>query len=362
MNIVIIGCGFVADFYMKSLASHEELNLLGVWDHDEARLIHFSKFYAVKKYDSLTEVLLDAQVDLVVNLTNPHSHFIISKQSLDAGKHVYSEKPLALSVDECNELVDYANEKSLSIFSAPCNLFGDSFQFLRELLDKKTIGKLRVVYAEMDDGLVHKMQYKKWLSNSGTPWPYKDEFEVGCTLEHAAYYVAPLISLFGNVGYVNAFASCQIPDKLSNEKLDIIAPDFSVACIKFESGLIVRLTCSIIASHDRSLQIIGDDGVLKMDDCWNNLSAVKIQRRLNVRRRTLDLPWLRKFPSLLKSISGPKEMDFALGLSHIKASISNSAEIVKTNGFSLHVNEVVLAIHNADKQGGQINIQSSLLK
>lgn len=357
MNIVFIGCGFVADFYINSLANHKELNLIGVWDHDETRLARFSEFYSVKSYESMETVLSDKQVDLIVNLTNPSSHFMISMQCLEAGIHVYTEKPLALSIGKCNELVDYANKQGLSILSAPCNFLSQSFIALKEMIDKKDLGTLRVVYAEMDDGLVHKMPYKKWLSRSGTPWPYKDEFEVGCTLEHAAYYVAPLISLFGKVSQVSAFASCQIPDKLVGE--DITAPDFSVACIVFESGLVVRLTCSIIASHNRELHIIGDEGGLKLKDCWENFSPILLQRSLNIRRKTVNLPWVKKFPRLSAGFT-KKGMDFALGLSYIKSKLQNKDQVVQMNAFSLHVNEIVLAIHNSDKQSGAISISSEI--
>ncbi|PHS29943.1 MAG: oxidoreductase [Methylophaga sp.] len=360
MNIVFIGCGFVADFYIKSVSEHSALKLIGVWDHDDVQLARFSEFYSVKKYTSMDDVLSDESIDLVVNLTNPSSHFTISMQCLEAGMHVYTEKPMAMSVGECKDLLDYANKARLSVFSAPCNFLSESFSALKEMLDQDYVGKLRVVYAEMDDGMVHRMPYKKWLSTSGAPWPYKDEFEVGCTLEHAAYYVAPLVSLFGKVKQVSAFASCQIPDKLTDELVDRVAPDLSIACLVFESGIIARLTCSIIAPHNRELHIIGDEGVLKLRDCWENNSSILLQRRINIRRRTVDLPWVRKSPSLFSVGKSKKGMDFALGLMKLKDELSNGDKLLEMNAFSYHINEVVLAIHNSDKQNGLITINSDI--
>ncbi len=91
------------------------------------------------------------------------------------------------------------------------------------------------------------------------PWPYKDEFEVGCTLEHAGYYLGWLAAWFGPAVTVTSFASVQVPDKVPGETFAVTSPDFSVACIQFASGVVARLTCSILAPHDHSLKVVGDE-------------------------------------------------------------------------------------------------------
>src|SRR4028119_705640 len=179
----MIGCGFVADYYIDTLANYPWLKLLGVMDRNQERAVKFSNFYSVPMYNSLDEVLADSRVEIVLNLTNPRSHFEVSKACLEAGKHVYSEKPLAMSFEDAQELVDLATERGLYLSSAPCSLLGETAQTIWKALREEVIGQVRLVYAEMDDGLVHRMPYRKWFSASGTPWPYKDEFEVGCTLE-----------------------------------------------------------------------------------------------------------------------------------------------------------------------------------
>ena len=268
-SIAIVGCGFVADYYLKTLSMHSQLKLVGVMDKISDRAYKFAQFHNVDRvYETLTDVLEDNTVDIVLNLTNPNSHYEVSKACLQAGKHVYSEKPLAMEMAQANELVNIAQTKGLYLSSAPCSLLSETAQTVWKALRENKVGKVRLVYAEMDDGLVHQMPYQKWLSESGTPWPYKDEFEVGCTLEHAGYYVNWLTAFFGPAETVSAFSSCVIPDKQTDIPLDVNAPDFSVACIKFASGVVARLTCSIVAPHDHSLKIIGDEGLLGVDDCW----------------------------------------------------------------------------------------------
>src|SRR5690242_17502068 len=94
----IVGCGYVADFYLRTLPNHANIALAGVYDRNSDRCRRFAEHHGgLRQYRSPDEMLSDPAVRIVVNLTNPHSHYAISKAALDAGKHVYSEKPLAMS-------------------------------------------------------------------------------------------------------------------------------------------------------------------------------------------------------------------------------------------------------------------------
>lgn len=119
MRLGIIGCGFVADYYMNTLGGHPELKLVGVYDRSPQAAARFSSFHKVPAYRSLDELLADPQIELVVNLTNPRSHYEVSRACLQAGKHVYSEKPLAMQMSEARALVELAERKGLYLSSAP---------------------------------------------------------------------------------------------------------------------------------------------------------------------------------------------------------------------------------------------------
>lgn len=354
--IAIVGSGFVADYYLQTLPLHPQLELVGVMDRISDRSSKFAAFYNVPHiYDSLEEILKDPKVDIVLNLTNPSSHYAVSKACLEAGKHVYSEKPLAMEMSQAHELVNLAKQRGLYLSSAPCSLLSETAQTVWKALRENQIGKVRLVYAEMDDGLVHKMPYSKWLNESGTPWPYKDEFEVGCTLEHAGYYVTWLTAFFGPAEIVSAFSSCIISDKETDVKLDINAPDFSVACIKFASGVVARLTCSIIAPHDHSLKIIGDEGVLGIDDAWFYGAQVYIRRSINIGYKRWEGIWKQSLPLAKKAprlgYRGAHKMDFCRGVAEMASAIAEQRSPRLSAEFSLHNNELVLAIHNALETG-----------
>jgi len=357
MRLAIVGCGYVADFYLKTLPLHPELTLAGVMDRDQARASKFSEFHSTRRYGSLEEVLKDRSVDLVANLTNPSSHYSVSKACLEAGKHVYSEKPLAMEIGQAKELVDLAARRGLYLSSAPCSLLGETAQTLWKALRANVVGQVRLVYAEMDDGMVHRMPYRKWISDSGAPWPAKDEFEVGCTLEHAGYYLAWLPAFFGPAKSVTAFASCLILDKQTDEPLERVSPDFSVACIEFASGVVTRLTCSIIAPHDHSLRIIGDEGVLSIKDCWDYRAPVYTRRMLSIRRRVMMSPWKSRYPLVdarqpRAGRRGMPKMDFCRGIAEMAQAIGSRRPCRLSADYCLHVNEMVLAIQNAVGGGG----------
>src|SRR6476620_8917071 len=189
MRVAFVGCGFVADYYVRTFIAHPKLQIAGVADQNPERLVKFARHHSVHIFHSLEEILADPSVDIVVNLTNPRSHFEISQRALLAGKHVYSEKPLAMNFADAKALVELAEQNGLLICSAPCNVLGEAAQTMWKVLRTKSIGSVRVVYAELDDGPIHRMPYNQWISETGASWPYKDEFEVGCTLEHAGYYL-----------------------------------------------------------------------------------------------------------------------------------------------------------------------------
>ena len=353
MRIGIVGCGWVADMYMKSMHLHpRELTLVGVADRDPARARRFGAFHKLRVYDSADELVDDPRVEIVLNLTNPRSHFEVSRRALTAGKHVYSEKPLAMCVGEARELVELATGRGLQLAGAPCSHLSETAQTMGKALRDNAVGPVRAVYAEMDDGLVHRMPHETWRTDSGNSWNARDEFEVGCTLEHAGYALTWLCAWFGPAASVTAFASVQIPDKGIDIPPGAMAPDLSVACVQFAGGVVARLTCSLIAHHDHMIRVFGDDGILSTPDSWLYRSPVYVRRLIRVRRRLMLHPFRRKLRMLGTHLPQPKyrgssHMDFARGPAELAASVIERRRSRVPMDFSLHLTEMALAIHDA---------------
>lgn len=363
VGIAIIGCGFVADLYLETLRKHAQLELHGVFDRDPGRSFAFARRHAVEVYPDLASLLADPRVELVLNLTNPHAHYEVSRACLEAGKHVYSEKPLAMRVDDARELVALAEARGLLLSGAPSRLLGRPAQTLWKALRDGRIGRPYLAYAEMDDGLLHRMAYRRWIGASGAPWPHVDELEVGNTLEHAGYALTWLVAMLGRVRRVTAFASRLVHEKNMGVPLERQAADFSVAALEHESGAVSRLTCSIVAPHDHRLLIAGEEGALWVEDCWKPTSPVRRRGRIELLGRSREAPFAQRLKLLgdadaIAASKGRRKVDFCLGPVDLARAIRVGRAPRLSARFCLHITEVALAISNALDGPAVVEIES----
>lgn len=374
MRIAIVGCGYVADFYLGTLPNHPQVELVGVMDRDPERARRFAAHWKIDHvYPDLQALLDDARVDIVLNLTNPASHFEVSRACLEADKHVYSEKPLALRMEHAQALVDLAAARGLLLSGAPCSILGEAAQTAWKALREGAAGAVRAVYAELDEGMVHRMDYRNWRSESGMPWPWRDEFEMGVSIEHAGYYVTWLVAFFGRARQVTVFNACRAPEKADGA----LGPDFSVSCIEFDSGVVARLTCSLVTRPDHWINIFGDQATLSCRDGWMYDAPVYLEklRWRDTRRGKLmerypvlaDLwPWwAHRIPHVRKSAfkSYPPcghKMDYARGVAEMAEAICEKRACRLSAAFLLHVTEIVLAMQPGTHGNGARPILSSV--
>lgn len=359
--VTLIGCGFVADLYMRSLKSFPQVRVLGAFDRDPARLQAFCAHWGVAALAGLDALFAVQPRDgVILNLTNPDQHFTVNRTCLEAGFHVYSEKPLAMAMPDAIALHALAGSKRLLLASAPCSVLGQAAQTLGHAVRSGVAGPPRLIYAELDDGFIPQAPVDKWVSESGAKWPYADEFRVGCTLEHAGYYLSWLIGMFGTVRTVVAASAHVIPDKRG---VADTAPDFSVATLFFDAGPVARLTCSIVAPHDHRIRVVGDLGVLEVGKAWDNAAKVTFRRRIAVRRRLLESPMARRIrlPGPTHPMVGrwgAASMNFALGPVEMLTAIAERRPCRLSADFALHLNEVTLAIQNAGEAAGAQAMQT----
>lgn len=354
-SVALVGCGFVADLYARSLASFAQVKVLGAHDRASQRMAAFCSHWKIRELPTLQAVFDVMPRDgVILNLTNPEQHHAVNRACLEAGFHVWSEKPLAVTMEQALDLHNLAAAKGLQLASAPCSVLGEAAQTLAHAVRTGVAGAPQLVYAELDDGYIPQAPLETWISESGAPWPYVDEFRTGCTLEHAGYYLSWLIAMFGPVRTVVAASAEVIPNKRG---VTGAAPDFSVATLFFHSGMVARLTCSIAAPHDHRIRLIGENGVLEMTRAWDNAAPLKYRRRLRIRRRLLEHPIGRRIrlagpthPMLGRR--GAASMNFALGPVEMLEAIAQGRPSRLGGDYALHLNEVTLAIQNAGETSG----------
>ena len=369
IGIAIVGCGYVADSYRYCLPLHtEHLQLLGVWDRDPQRLAAYRGCWGDSAYASLDETLGDERVQIVVNLTDPENHSDVTLASIAAGKHVYTEKPLAMTTAEAIDLRDRARNAGVRIGAAPCNLLGEASQTLWKAVRDRRIGRPVLAYAELDDGMVHRANYQTWVSRSGRVWPARGEFETGCTFEHAGYALTVLAGMFGPVRRVTSFAALLIPDKKATPPLPHPAPDFSVGMLEFDHGVVARLTNSIVAPYEHRFRVVGEDGALDIREPWDYSCPVVLRKPAEGRiSRILErrfggfggarVPHVR--PTPFKGGRGKPTMDFCRGVAELAASIRENRRSRLDEDFAVHVTEVTEVLQYPERFARPYDVQST---
>ncbi|WP_353216914.1 Gfo/Idh/MocA family oxidoreductase [Sandarakinorhabdus sp.] len=386
IGVAIIGCGYVFDKYMATSGAYAQMDIRWLWDIDADRLSAATRCYDLPAASGLDAVLADPAVELVLNLTAIAAHEEVTRACLMAGKHVYCEKPLTPELAASEALFDLAAERGVMLMAAPCNMFSDSVQTLWRALASGAIGRPLLTYAEFDDNPIYLMRPEGWRSRSGAPWPYLHEYEAGCTWEHVGYHLAWMCAVFGPVRSVTAFSRVTVPHKTDQPLHPADTPDFSVAVLDFESGVVGRITCSIAAPLDHRMRVVGDEGEMTVTSYNQYRAPVWLERfttltlnarkALSVRRHALlagifgvggkplgllQFPWsvavmqpiAKRRPSLPKRIIAAikrRELglqDKMLGPVLMARAIAAGAPAPLPPAFILHLNELTLAIQSA---------------
>ncbi|MFA5967658.1 MAG: Gfo/Idh/MocA family oxidoreductase [Sphingomonas sp.] len=398
MKIAFVGCGYVFDIYMRTRWAYPEIEICGVFDLDAKRAAVVHDHYGFHLYPDLAALLGDPRVEVVVNLTNIASHYAVTRAALEAGKHVYTEKPITTDLAATRELFAVAERHGRVLAAAPCNLHSDAVGTIWKAVNDGAIGRPALIYAEMDDNPVHLMRMDAVQSPTGAPFPYAEEMQEGCTVEHIGYHLVWICAMFGPAIGVTAFSKALIPDKNTPTPLaPPDTPDFSVACLDFANGVSARITCSWVAPRDHSMRIIGDAGQITVDNAFHDQSPVHLERfsrvSLSARKaytlRTQPLvgrrfgvggqrlPLIRRWKSHAveaeKGVGSSLKHKFVswlrrrevyaqdkmLGIAEMGKAVAEGRAQPMPPDFLIHLNEITLLVQNAGSSGRAIKPTTS---
>lgn len=258
-GVGIVGCGNIAGPYARSLAEHDEVRLVAVTDVDAARADAFAAEHGVRAHASIEALLADPDVALVVNLTVHHAHYAVTKQALEAGKHVYSEKPMALEADEARELVELARRQGVRLACSPATFLGEAQQTVGSIIQSGELGVVRAVYADVNWGRI-----ETWHP---APIPF---YDVGVLVDVGVYPLTIATAFLGRAVAIEARGWDLLPDRLttSGESYRIGSPDLIFAMIELSGGAVVRLTGSFYVGRPSGpqglMEFHGDAGSLAL--------------------------------------------------------------------------------------------------
>ncbi|WP_050032996.1 Gfo/Idh/MocA family protein [Halorubrum halophilum] len=266
LSVGVLGCGTISDAYFSSDDQFDCFEITACADLDSERSAAKADEYRITSYD--TESLLESDVEAVVNLTPPSVHAQTCEQLLDAGKHVYVEKPLAATVKDAKEIVSMADESDLLVGSAPDTFLGAGLQTCRSIIDSGRIGEPIGATAI-------------WTSSGHESWHPNPDFYYaeggGPLFDMGPYYVTALVSLLGSASRVTGsvkqtFSKRTITSEPRNgEEFDVEVPTHETGIIEFENGTIANLLMSFDVNGGSSLpeptfEIYGTEGTLQLPD------------------------------------------------------------------------------------------------
>ena len=267
LGVGIIGCGNISWAYLKLSALFKGIEVRAVADMNMAAAEARAKEFNVKA-QTVKDLLKNDDIQIVVNLTVPAVHYKVSRQILEAGKHVYSEKPLTLSYKDALALQKYAAKKKLRVGSAPDTFLGSSHQLARKTIDDGTIGKVV-------SGTCH------FMGPGMEMWHPNPDFFFnpggGPMLDMGPYYITNLINLVGPVKRVVGLSVTGRKERTINnqpqnprngEKLKVKTPTTYHALLEFASGacITVSLSWDVWAHKHQNMELYGQTGAMFVPD------------------------------------------------------------------------------------------------
>ncbi|EHS53234.1 oxidoreductase domain protein [Rhizobium sp. PDO1-076] len=264
LGVGIIGCGNISTTYFSLAPLFRGLRVLACSDLNMNAAELRADEYGVKA-QTLDELLANDELDIIVNLTIPDAHYSVSKRILEAGKHVYSEKPLVLTLEQGEDLRRIARDKGLSVGCAPDTFLGGSHQLARAHIEKGGIGRVT-------SGTCHVM------SPGMEMWhPNPDFFFLpggGPILDLGPYYIANLVNLIGPVRRVAALTSMASETRTitshprAGETIPVKTPTNIHALLEFENGATITLSASwdVWSHRHANMELYGTEGSLYVPD------------------------------------------------------------------------------------------------
>ncbi|MCL6509324.1 MAG: Gfo/Idh/MocA family oxidoreductase [Anaerolineae bacterium] len=343
--IGIIGAGNISSTYLESDRKFHNIRITKIADIDMARA-HAQAAKFDKQAVSVDALLADPEIEIVVNLTVPNAHASVALQALEAGKHVYNEKPLATTREDAQRLLALARAKGLRVGGAPDTFLGGGLQTCRALLDDGAIGRPVVAFARM-------------LSPGMEMWHPSPEFFYkpggGPMFDMGPYYLTALVTLLGPARLASGMTRITHPERtitsqpLYGTKIVVEVPTLVSGMLEFASGVIANITTTfdVASGYEVGLTIYGTEGELECPD--PNIFGGPVRLKRKGRKDWQDIPIRHKWVQNSRGIG-----------------VADMAEAIRTGRphranaeLAYHVLDLMHAFHDSAREGRHIVLSST---
>ncbi len=352
LGIGVIGCGNISAAYMRLSPLFAGMEMRACADmNPEAAKARAAEFGL--RAETVDGLLAADDIDVVVNLTVPNAHFEVSRQILLAGKHVYSEKPFVLSLDEGQALSELAEARGLRVGSAPDTFLGGAHQLARHLIDAGAVGKIT-----SGTCFVQSPGMEMWHPNPD----FFFKPGGGPILDLGPYYISNLVQLLGPVKRVGAIAGMASPERTitsaprHGEKIAVETPTTIHAVMEFHAGAQITYCASWdVWQHGHSnMELYGREGTLHVPDPNFFGGEVRMTERGAFVNGTPSWP----HPFAIANDNGRANYR-ASGLADMAQGIVQGRPHRCSLDFALHVVDVMTSILRSGELGSFVEITSS---
>ena len=347
VKIAFIGVGAISGIYLKNITeTFQEIEIIGVCDLIRERAEKAVEKYNIPKlYETMYDAFADEEVDIILNLTRPYEHFDVTKAALEAGKHVYSEKPLAATLEEGKILVELAQEKGLMLGGAPDTFMGAGIQTCRKLIDDGYIGTPVGAAAFM-------------ICHGHESWHPDPEFYYkhggGPMMDMGPYYITALVNLLGGVSAVTGVTKTSFDQRIITSQpkcgqiIDVDVPTYVTGIMQFESGAVgtIFTTFDVHYNGQARFEIYGSKGTLFVPDPNTFGGPVKLLRP--EQGEVMEVPLTFDY----------KENSRALGLADMAKALQTGRPFRPSYTQTCHVLEIMETFQKSSDAGKTIQLES----
>lgn len=363
-EIGILGCGVISRTYLADMQSfYKELHVAACADVDLALAQKLAEEFEIARACTVEELLQDAELDIIINLTPPQFHVELNKKIIRAGKHVFSEKPFAPNVDAAREVLELAEEKKVLVGCAPDTFLSSGLQSVRYYLDCGLIGKPFFVTANMTTFGV-----ETWHPN---PAPFYRE-DSGPLFDMGPYYVSAIVSLLGPVESIAAFSAKAnesrhiYTGKSAGSDIPAKYPTHYTAILRLASSVVVNLNISfdIYKSNLPMFEIYGDGGTLSYPDPNFGGGTPRVYRKEQYTDTVFQqsdeaMARKEKFYELPELFPRVKDYSRGIGVLDLAGAIETGGKNRAGAELILHVTEVLQGIRESAETGNFYQLKTT---
>ncbi|MBS3848744.1 MULTISPECIES: Gfo/Idh/MocA family oxidoreductase [Devosia] len=357
-GVGIMGAGNISAAYLRLAPLFKGLEVRAVADIiPEAAQKRAEEFGVAAQTPD--ELLKNSELDVIVNLTIPATHYSVSTDIISAGKHAYSEKPFVLTLEEGTALKKAAAERNLKVGSAPDTFLGGAHQQARQIIDSGQLGKIM-------SGTTHVMSrgMEHWHPNPD----FFFQVGAGPILDIGPYYVTELIHLLGPVKRLSAFTNmarterevtAEGPQKGTFVKVG--TPTTIHGVLEFVSGAIITIGASwdVAAHGHHNIELYGTDGSIFVPD--PNFFGGDLVTTDVAGTRTTETPWDHPFGVNNQDLDKPtpRANYRTAGLADMMASIDGGYTARCGLDVALHAVDVMTSLLKAGESGQVLTLSTT---